>query len=85
VSQTGERSNLIRLRFSIEDANTKIFYATGFTEVSHPTRADCYTIFYSTRSQEWKHIPDGCTPVLASEEDRARYYSEINMHALYDQ
>ncbi|KAJ7213502.1 hypothetical protein GGX14DRAFT_563823 [Mycena pura] len=65
-----------KLRFNVRDTITKIFRATSFVTVETPTRADRYTLYCDPASQTWAPIPQGKTPVLASEEDRGRYRSE---------
>ncbi|KAJ7511214.1 hypothetical protein B0H11DRAFT_1899676 [Mycena galericulata] len=80
-------SQWIRLRFNIgssESLTSRIFYATGWENVSAPTRADRYTLYWDEERRGWTRMAKGRTPVLAREEDRACYQQEIQRHGLYD-
>ncbi|KAJ7484360.1 hypothetical protein FB451DRAFT_1392918 [Mycena latifolia] len=72
---------LYKCRFNIPGGLTKVFYATGFEPVASHTRADRYTLICHDTNR-YAHLPDKLTLVLASEGDRARYESEIQIHGL---
>ncbi|KAJ7476799.1 hypothetical protein FB451DRAFT_1397033 [Mycena latifolia] len=73
---------LYKCRFNVPNAVTKVFYATDFTPVAVPTRADRYTLVAQTENG-YRVLEKGYTPVLASEEDHGRYQSEVQLHGLF--
>ncbi|KAJ7495187.1 hypothetical protein FB451DRAFT_1163926 [Mycena latifolia] len=72
---------LYKCRFNIPGGLTKVFYATGFKPVASHTRADRYTLICHDTNC-YACLLDKLTLVLASEGDRARYESEIQIHGL---
>ncbi|KAJ7462891.1 hypothetical protein FB451DRAFT_1404069 [Mycena latifolia] len=83
VSESVEpKKALYKCRFNIPNAVTKVVYATDFTPVAVPTRADRYTLVAQTENG-YRVLEKGYTPVLASEEDRGRYQSEVQLHGLF--
>ncbi|KAJ7450640.1 hypothetical protein FB451DRAFT_1410328 [Mycena latifolia] len=75
--------SLYKCRFNIREVTTKIFVATHFVPVSKPTRADRYTVVWDG-GDKYTPMETGVTPALATEEDRARYASEVELHGLFD-
>lgn len=69
-----------RMRFSAGSSSvaTKIWYASGFEHVDHPTRADEKTLRWDPTTELWERLSPGLTPILCSEDDRARYQREIH-------
>ncbi|KAJ7463381.1 hypothetical protein FB451DRAFT_1404023 [Mycena latifolia] len=75
--------SLYKCRFNIRGVTMKIFVATHFVPVSKPTRADRYTVVWDG-GDKYTPMETGVTPALATEEDRARYASEVELHGLFD-
>ncbi|KAJ7705790.1 hypothetical protein B0H16DRAFT_1482145, partial [Mycena metata] len=84
----GTAANPYKLRFLVkktkEEYKTKpeggrwwsslIFYATDFTVVEHQSEADLCTFMQNPEDDtNWLRIPQGTTPILATEADEGRY------------
>ncbi|KAJ7090718.1 hypothetical protein C8R44DRAFT_891884 [Mycena epipterygia] len=83
--EVSAQPKLWRMRFRVRNSphTTKIWYASGFERVDHPTRADENTLRWDATTEDWVLLAPGVTPILASEDDRGRYQREVQEYGLY--
>ncbi|KAJ7084083.1 hypothetical protein C8R44DRAFT_753203 [Mycena epipterygia] len=83
--EVSAQPKLWRLRFRVRNSphTTKIWYASGFERVDHPTRADENTLRWDATTEDWVLLAPGLTPILTSEDDRGRYQREVHEYGLY--
>ena len=80
VDRDGLRLYQCRLNVAEDGPPAKYFYAKGFHDIEHQTRAERRIIIWN--GDNWVAMPTSVRPVFLSDTERARYESEIEIHSL---
>jgi hypothetical protein len=80
ADRDGQRLYQCRFIVAQDGPPAKYFYAKGFQDVEHQTRAERKIIIWN--GENWLAMPPEIRPVFHSETERARYESEIEIHSL---